>query len=461
MPITKAISSKTNTKQLTNADSPNNPNQVVTAVYGPVASTAGQTVINLSFAVNTSATSNFFLYVDGKLLSLGAGNDYTFTSIQANGTSSQVTLNQSLPANLNIQAFYLGVVVPTFSLSTLTASVNTLTASTPANQLINGGFEVWQRGTSTTIANGATTGQYQADRWYAKNSLGTSGILTYSQTAGANTGSKFGASLQITTAPTASQANGCELYQTLENLNTIPLLNQTLSFSCLIKGLNNVTSIGLQFYYATTEIKVTTPLGSEQSVTVTNSGFVSGKLQGIAIGTLPTNAGSIGVRIRILGVSSGNTYDISNGFVVEQAMMNIGATAANFARAGRNYADEFAMCLRYCEVFGLSAASGRPMAMGTVISSGSNQFIIAFAGKKRVNAVATCNSASSFVISNGTNTGSATGFSDNGCGVDAGSVIFTATSTSVNASTLLTQSVSTGRIFFDSEIQDKTWHLQI
>src|SRR5574337_1001260 len=103
MPITKSISSKANAKQVTNADFPINPNQVVTSTYSAV-SASGQTVINLSFAVNQSNTANFFLFVDGKLLTAGSSSDYTFTSIQANNTSSQVTLNQALAVNLHILA---------------------------------------------------------------------------------------------------------------------------------------------------------------------------------------------------------------------------------------------------------------------------------------------------------------------------------------------------------------------
>src|SRR3954467_14444460 len=83
------------------------------------------------------------------------------------------------------------------------------------NFLINSGFAIWQGGTSQTIANGVSS--YQPDQWYGKNSLGTTGVLTLSRTTGAVAGSRYGASLQITTAPTSGQTNGCELYQVLEN----------------------------------------------------------------------------------------------------------------------------------------------------------------------------------------------------------------------------------------------------
>lgn len=108
MPVTQALNSKANVKKFTNQDLPFNPAQPVMSSYYAT-STANQTVINLSFSVNQTLTDQFFLFVDGKKLRLGAGNDYIFTSIGADNTSSQVTLSFSLTANLNIQAFQLGL----------------------------------------------------------------------------------------------------------------------------------------------------------------------------------------------------------------------------------------------------------------------------------------------------------------------------------------------------------------
>jgi hypothetical protein len=115
MGITSSLNSKANVKRSTQNDLPFSPAQpVINSFYGT--STAGQTVINLGFTIqaatngsNVAFTDIFFLFVDGKKLNLGASNDYTFTSIGSDGTSSQVTLNFALPVNLNIQAFKLGL----------------------------------------------------------------------------------------------------------------------------------------------------------------------------------------------------------------------------------------------------------------------------------------------------------------------------------------------------------------
>jgi len=242
-------------------------------------------------------------------------------------------------------------------LSTATSDVqvqlNTLSAasSNSYNYLYNGDFSIWQRNTTALDAgNGLST--YVCDRWFIKNALGTGGRITTSRVAGTVTGSVYAAKLQITTAPTAAQVNGCEFYQVLENADSIALYNQTASFSVQVKGLNNVTQVGIQFCYATTEIKPTVFIGAEVLTTVNSASFVSCAINGQALGASMTTAGVIGVRIRITTVSAGNTYDLNNGFIVEQANINLAAAIAPFKRKNPSLAQELNACQRYFEKTG-------------------------------------------------------------------------------------------------------------
>lgn len=215
------------------------------------------------------------------------------------------------------------------------------------NFLGNGGFDYWQRGTSVTVANGVST--YQADRWYVKNSLGTNGVITFAQASSTDTNAVYDASVKITTAPTAAQANGTELYQTIENLVTATeLYNQTASLNVRVKALGNVNQVGLQFYYKTTEAKVDTAIGSEQTCSVSTGSYATCSISGQALGTSMTASGVVGVRIRTTTVSSGNTYDLNNGFLVTKAMMNLGSVPMPFRRMG-NPAEELAYLQRFYE----------------------------------------------------------------------------------------------------------------
>lgn len=172
MSITKQLNSKSNIKQYSNADYPLNPKQPVLNRYS-VDSTASQTVINLPFSIDTvNASDTLLLSVDGKLLTLGSSNDYTFTSIDAYGFSSQITLTQSITAGLNIQAIKLGfkketesarTVFPVSSNVTLTAntfalvntsSARTLSLPTPTNNaLITVKDSTGQAGTNNITIN--------------------------------------------------------------------------------------------------------------------------------------------------------------------------------------------------------------------------------------------------------------------------------------------------------------------
>jgi hypothetical protein len=305
----------------------------VTFTY-PVAVNAGTTNGSIKVYLNGQKIPRF---VDATLTPDASYKEISTSTIELDGDYS--ALNYSLEVIQDV------AVVD--SSETNSAAINLVNDSKLRNELMNGGFDLWQRGTSVTVANTIST--YLADRWYVKNSLGTNGIITYSQVAGVQVGSKFGAKVQITTAPTAAQVNGTELYQVIENMNTLPLLDKIMSSRIYIKSLGLVNQVGIQFYYKTTEAKVDTALGSEALVTVNTSTFTLGQLLGQSINNLPTSAGVLGIRIRITGVSSGNLYDINNGFVVEQAMMNVGISSLLFKRRGDSIREEIEDCQRYYE----------------------------------------------------------------------------------------------------------------
>lgn len=217
------------------------------------------------------------------------------------------------------------------------------------NLLINSKFDFWQRGTSVTVANTQST--YQADRWYVKNTLGTTGVITYSRvSATSSLRAIYDGKVQITTAPTASQANGCELYQAIEPRSAYSLFNTNVTFSIKIKSLGNVNQVGIQLFYNNSHGKLTDALGTEQLVTVNSSTWTLGALLNQLVDTNLVGAGAtVGVRIRITGVSTGNTYDLNNGFLVNEAMLTQTATSVPFDTMGSNYGEELILCQRYYE----------------------------------------------------------------------------------------------------------------
>lgn len=384
---TLALNSRVNVKQATGADLPITPSQIVTSSYGPVASTAGQTTITLPFAVTVANADNFFLIINGLMLNLGSTNDFTFTNIQANGTSSSVLLNTAIPgAGVPIRAVYLGIMQPAqaaTSIATVQAQVNALTALSAKNELINGAFDFWQRGTggAANVANNANL--YVADRWFVSNSSGSS--ANYQQVAGTVNGSKFGASFSFGAGATSSSM---QLWQVLENVNFLPLYNKTISFGVWIKALGNVTQVRLQIEYNTSEAKGGVGALGAQTFAINSSGFTFCAFNNVSVGTLMGVNGTIAALVLPNAVSSGSIQDSGNGLVVEQAILNLGTTVATFARAGRNYSDELAMCQRYYEK---SYDNGTALASVTTASAEvfrtddtAAQYVVNFKVAKRI-----------------------------------------------------------------------------
>ena len=331
------------------------------------------------------------------------------------------------------------------------------------NFLVNSGFDFWQAGTSATVTatGGATptnTYLYQADQWYVNNILGggtVEGVITYSQVAGVTNGSKYGAKVQITTAPTGTGIqNGCELYQPLSNQASYDLYNQTASFSILVKSLGNVTQVGVQFFYATSEAKLTTAIGSEVLTTVNTSTFTACTINGQALGTAQGVGGIIGVRIRPTAVSAGNLYDLNNGFICEQAILNKGTLAAAFSRQAPSTAIELDSCQYFYQVMNTAGASTGIISIGLcTVANTTGQFALPTKQTMRIAPTMTVSAAGHFTVANASASAAATAFAQNTTTPDTATANFTLSGTyAANSSLNLQYSNASARIYIDARI---------
>lgn len=271
----------------------------------------------------------------GRITSAASGSGGTGTVTTAsvvsangfNGSFANPTTTPALTLATTITGMLKGVA------NALVAAVAGTDYALPngtTNLAVNPDSWLWSHGTSVTVANGVST--YEADNFYVKNSLGTNGVITYSQTTTAAPGSTYGMKVQITTAPTAGQTNGAELWQTLSNQDSMAFYNGSGSLSIQVQALSNVNQVGIQFFYATTQTKATVAIGSEATCSVNSSGMTLCSTSNISMGTSMTTTGTIGYRLRITGVSSGNTYDLNNGFIASQYQLNTGAIPGTFYR---------------------------------------------------------------------------------------------------------------------------------
>ena len=213
-------------------------------------------------------------------------------------------------------------------------TINLLTSSTLSlqggkNCAINGGFDIWQRGTSSS------GNAYIADRWYSALISGTG---TFAQeTTVIQSGGLY--AMKFTASATAQPA----LYQAVEQLNTIPYAGKTVTVSGLVAASTSVPmTIDVQ-HSSTANTGVT---GSWTSITATLGGtatptsttFVS--ISGVY--AIPSTAKSL--RIRVFTTST-----IASSVVVyfSNIQLELGSTATTFSRAGGTIQGELAACQRY------------------------------------------------------------------------------------------------------------------
>jgi hypothetical protein len=192
------------------------------------------------------------------------------------------------------------------------------------NRIINGGFGIWQRGTSST-----TNGAYAtADRWLQVS--GTSG--TWSRSTDVPSGFQYSMSVAGTNFP--------QIIQRIESVNCVDLVGQQVTFSLWVKqtsgaGANSMVAY-LQYANATDNWSTSTTItGSVLSFSAT-TGWAQYSL---TVPALPSQVAN-GIQIIIYANTSGAATFLTTGVQLEK-----GVTATSFDY--RPYGTELALCQRY------------------------------------------------------------------------------------------------------------------
>ena len=203
------------------------------------------------------------------------------------------------------------------------------------NIIINGGFDVWQRGTS-----GGTVNTYLADRWES----GGGGALSQDRQV-ATSGDDFNYSLRVQ-RPSTETHGWSVIGTTLEELDSLPLRGKTLTFSCLIKvganysptssqlgmgiGSSTIANRSWRYLGNVTEQKTVTTSWVRYSVTV----------------TIPTDSKQVGCGFVC---SPTGTAGADDWFEIANAQLEVGSTATDFEH--RSYGEELALCQRYYQKY--------------------------------------------------------------------------------------------------------------
>jgi hypothetical protein len=197
------------------------------------------------------------------------------------------------------------------------------------NGVINGGFDIWQRGTSST-----TNLVYLADRWFNYTSAGTTTFSQESTTI--PTGARY--ALKITQASANATIT---VNQAIETANALQFAGQTVTISSQIAASAS-TGIQLVLYYSTTVDNAA--LGTWTQITASSGGAVTANssfqnLMGTFV--VPSTAKSLYVSLFIPTLTTGTSAYWG------KVQLELGAAATPFARAGGSIGGELALCQRY------------------------------------------------------------------------------------------------------------------
>lgn len=244
------------------------------------------------------------------------------------------------------------------------------------NYLINGGMDIWQRGTSST-AYGYNT----ADRWYFYNVAGTT---TCSQS---NVTSVQGARYGLTF--TQSVANSLiAVQQVIETPNTVGIAGVDVTVSGYVAASASTTVSILVLYSTNVDNSVS---GSWTNITATSGG--SSVIPGTGVYTrmtgtyaIPSTAKTVMVRFVSSTITAGQSWSLT-GVQLEE-----GTTATPYHRATPTVGSELAACQRYYYRFN-ALSTNTDFGIGSTQSTTLSRIIVTLPVQMRVATFSTLESS--------------------------------------------------------------------
>jgi hypothetical protein len=245
------------------------------------------------------------------------------------------------------------------------------------NGIINGGMDIWQRGTSFT----PTVHQYTADRWDCGRFGGVSGAQITQQSSGL-TGFQYALRLQRIAANTGTQ--NIAMITGLESKDSYRFAGQTAVLSFYARAGANYSAASnafvaqIQYGTGTDESPwagYTGNVATTSTVTLTSSwqrfSFTA------AIGSTCTEIGAQ-LYYTPVGTAGTNDYVEVTGFQLE-----IASAATAFARTGGTLQGELAACQRYY-FRNTTESTGNYLALGFTATTSTGQFMYPFPVTMRV-----------------------------------------------------------------------------
>jgi hypothetical protein len=208
------------------------------------------------------------------------------------------------------------------------------------NVIINGGFDIWQRGTSSSVNGGYLT----ADRWAFDSSNATKS----QQTTGAPNGSRY----VLRNAFTSGSSAYSSTIQYIETNQVVPLWGQTVTGSVKLRRSSGMASSITFFIQKNVTVDAGPGNGGWTTITTTVASNAS-----LPTGTGASNWFTATFTVAIPNDGTANSLRVlvvtdsepGNGSYWEmaQCQLELGSVATPFSRAGGTIQGELAACQRY------------------------------------------------------------------------------------------------------------------
>jgi hypothetical protein len=234
----------------------------------------------------------------------------------------------------------------------ITGTINLLTSTTLSssagkNGVINGGMDIWQRGTSFNSVGTSGT-NYTADRWINYNTGTTNCNVTRQNTSDTTNLPTIQYCARVSRASGNTNTSGLWMAQALETSASYPFIGKTAVYSFYARR-------GANYSATANALAVTVGYG-----TGTDQGVNTGALANVAFsgtatltttwqrftftGTIPTNATQVAhyVAYTPTGTAGANDY-----YEITGVQLELGSYATTFSRAGGTIQGELAACQRY------------------------------------------------------------------------------------------------------------------
>jgi hypothetical protein len=321
----------------------------------------------------------------GQVLSKTSGTDMDFTwvtsddanaiqnsIVDAKGDLISATANDT-PARLAVGANGETLVADS---STSTGLRYQGTQNAGKNAIINGGMDIWQRGTS--FAGGTVLGAYSADRWGFYRG-GAAGGATWSRQTSGLDNIQYSMRLQRDSGNTSTQY--VAIWSALENSDSLRFAGKTVTLSFWAKVGANFSGGGVMTAILNTGTGTNEApysfTGSVTAISATPSVTTSWQ-RFTYTATLATSAKQIAVQMLYYPTGTAGAND---WLEVTGVQLELGSVATEFLRTGATIQGELAACQRYYQRF--TGTAYGPYALAYATSTTNAYVVMAFQTQMR------------------------------------------------------------------------------